>query len=141
MKWFFDTSVLVPAFLEDHEHHERSLEAFLRADKKHGCCAAHGLAEFYAVVTRLPGRYRMSGDQVMLLIQNIRDRLAIISLAADEYLAVLEESAGAGGIGGTVYDALLMRCANKSSAETIYTWNVKHFQQFGGEISKRVRTP
>jgi len=50
----FDTSVLVPVFLEDHEHHERSLQAFLGADRRRDCCAAHSLAEVYSAMTRLP---------------------------------------------------------------------------------------
>jgi len=25
--------------------------------------------------------------------------------------------------------------------ETIYTWNLKHFQQMGPEITRRVKTP
>jgi len=141
LKWFFDTSVLVSAFVEEHVHHERSLAAFLRADKKSGSCSAHSLLEFYAVVTRLPGRDRISTDQVLLLAQNIRDRLAIISLSSEDYFAVLERTAEARVFGGTVYDILLAHCALKASAQILYTWNVKHFQQFGGEIAKIVRTP
>ena len=141
MKWFFDTSVLVPAFVEEHVHHELSLAAFLRADKKTGCCSAHSLVEFYAVVTRLPGRDRISSDQVLLLVQNIRDRLTIISLSSEDYFEVLERTAAARVFGGTIYDILLAHCALKASAEILYTWNVKHFQQFGGEIAKRVKTP
>jgi len=53
MKWFFDTSALIPTFLEDHEHHESSLRAFLKADRRSACCAAHSLAEVYATLTRL----------------------------------------------------------------------------------------
>jgi predicted nucleic acid-binding protein len=141
LKCFFDTSVLVPAFVEEHVHHELSLAAFLRADKKTGCCSAHSLLEFYAVITRLPGRDRISSDQVLLLVQNIRERLTIISLSPEDYLTVLEKSAAARVFGGTVYDVLLAHCALKASAEILCTWNVKRFQQFGGEIAKRVQTP
>jgi predicted nucleic acid-binding protein len=141
LKWFFDTSVLVAAFLGDHHHHERSLDAFLRADKNHGSCAAHSLAEFYAVITRLPGKHRMSTDQVFLMVQNIRDRLTLISLSPTEYLAAIEEAAATQITGGTVYDVLLAHCAHKASAEMILTWNVKHFQQFGRGIANRLRTP
>jgi predicted nucleic acid-binding protein len=133
--------VLVPAFVEEHVHHERSLAAFLRADKKTGCCSAHSLIEFYAVVTRLPGRDRISSDQVLLLVQNIRDRLAIISLSSEDYFAVLERIAAARVFGGTVYDILLAHCALKASAQILYTWNARHFQQFGDEIATIVRTP
>jgi predicted nucleic acid-binding protein len=58
VKWFFDTSVLIPVFLEDHEHHELSLAAFVPAEKKRACCAAHSLAEVYAARTRLLGKHR-----------------------------------------------------------------------------------
>lgn len=133
--------MLVPAFVEEHVHHERSLAAFLRADKKTGCCSAHSLIEFYAVVTRLPGRDRISSDQVLLLVQNIRDRLAIISLSSEDYFAVLERIAAARVFGGTVYDILLAHCALKASAQILYTWNARHFQQFGDEIATIVRTP
>ena len=72
MKWFFDTSVLIPAFIEDHEHHEASLSAFHEADRRSSCCAAHSLAEVYSTLTRLPGRHRLSGEQVLLFLENIR---------------------------------------------------------------------
>ena len=64
----FDTSVLVPTFLGDHEHHEASLDAFLRFGKRQACCAAHSLAEVYATLTRMPGKYRVSCEQAMLFL-------------------------------------------------------------------------
>jgi predicted nucleic acid-binding protein len=72
LRAFFDTSVLIPVFIEDHEHHERSLKAFVDTDKKRDCCAAHSLAEVYSTMTRLPGRHRLSGEQVLLFLENIR---------------------------------------------------------------------
>jgi predicted nucleic acid-binding protein len=141
MKWFFDTSVLIPTFLEDHEHHEPSLKAFLKADKHAACCGAHSMAEVYATLTRLPGRHRLSGEQVLLFLENIRERLTLVTLDAAEYSAALRQSAAAGIVGGAVYDALLAHCALKVRSEIIYTWNVKHFQQLMPEIARRVRTP
>jgi len=141
LKWFFDTSVLIPAFLEDHEHHEPSLRAFLKATKQTGCCAAHSLAEMYATLTRLPGRHRLSGDQAVLLFENIRERLTLVILDAEEYYAALQAAAAARIAGGTVYDALLAQCAAKAEAEVLCTWNVKHFQQMSPRIEARVETP
>jgi len=141
MRAFFDTSVLVAVFLEDHEHHERSLKAFVGADKRRDCCAAHSLAEVYATMTRLPGRHRLSGEQVMLFIENVRERLGLIALSGEEYHAAIKEAAEAGVIGGTIYDALIARCALKAKADTIYTWNTRHFEQFGLAIAKGLRTP
>jgi predicted nucleic acid-binding protein len=62
-------------------------------------------------------------------------------LNADEYAKALREPAALGIVGGGIYDALLGNCALKARAETIYSWNVKHFERLGPEISKRVKTP
>jgi predicted nucleic acid-binding protein len=141
MKWFFDTSVLIPTFLEDHEHHEASLSAFLEADRQSSGCAAHSLAEVYSTLTRLPGRHRLSGEQVLLFLENIRERLTLVTLDPEEYFAAVQEAAAAGIVGGAIDDALLAQCALKTRAETIYTWNVKHFQRINSEIAPRVKTP
>ena len=141
MRWFFDTSVLIPTFLEDHEHHEASLKAFLRADKRSACCGAPSLAEVYATITRLPGRHRLSGEQVLLFLENIRERLTLVTLDGEEYFAAVRQCALEGIVGGAVYDALLAHCALKVQAEIIYTWNVKHFQQMAPEIARRAKAP
>jgi predicted nucleic acid-binding protein len=141
MKLFFDTSVLVAAFLGHHPHHDASLVAFLSADKKTACCAAHSLAEVYSTVTRLPGKTRLSGEQALLFLDNIRERLTLISLDGREYYNAIEHAAAAGIIGGAAYDALLGECAIKAGADTIYTWNVSDFQRLGSAIARRVKTP
>ena len=132
--------MLIPVFIEDHEHHERSLRAFVDADKKQDCCAAHSLAEVYSTMTRLPGRRRLSGEQVLLFLENIRERLSLVTLTGDEYHAAIKDAAEAGVVGGTIYDALIARCAVKAKAEAVYTWNTRHFQLFGAAIVKRLRT-
>ena len=133
--------MLIPTFFEDHEYHAASLRVFLRADKKQACCGTHSLVEFYATTTRLPGRHRLSGEQVLLFLENIRERLTIVTLDDQEYYAVLKHAAEAGIAGGAAYDILLASCALKAGAEIIYTWNVRHFRRFGPEVVKRIRTP
>ena len=141
MRAFFDTSVLVPAFYGDHQHHSASVDCFLRFSKKHACCGAHSLAEVYASLTRMPGQHRISGEQAMLFLGDMRERLTIVSLDDQEYFEAIAAAAAAGVVGGTIYDALLVQCALKARSEIIYTWNVKHYGQFGSEAAKRVRTP
>ncbi len=141
MKSFLDTSVLIPVFLEDHEHHEASFALFAQADRDRSFCAAHTLAELYSVLTRLPGRHRLSGDQVVLFLQNIRERLTLVALTPSEYYAALQDAAAKGVVGGTIYDALLVRCALKVEAEAIYTWNEKHFRQLGPDVLAKLKTP
>jgi hypothetical protein len=85
VKAFLDTSVLVPVFYGDHVHHAASLDLFARFDQKDVCCGAHSLLEVYSTLTRMPGKHRISSEQGMLFITNIRERMTIVSLSADEY--------------------------------------------------------
>ncbi len=141
MKAFFDTSVLLAAFLDDHEHHEPSLRALSGVTAKTGCCAAHTLAELYATTTRLPGRRRLSCEQALLLIENVTTTLDLVHLDGSQYVAAVENAAAAGVIGGTIYDAMLLACANKVRARVIYTWNVGHFQRAYPQAAGRIQTP
>jgi hypothetical protein len=54
---------------------------------------------------------------------------------------MLEASAAAGLGGGAIYDTILGHCALKAGAETIYTWNTKHFLRLPEPIADRVATP
>ena len=141
MKGFLDTSVLLPVFYADHVHHQASLAIFVKLGTATGCCGAHSLAEVYATLTRMPGKHRISGEQAMLFIGSIRERLSVVPLDGDEYVEALKSAAALGIVGGNIYDALLAHCAIKSKAETIYSWNSRHFAQCGTHITKRLRTP
>ncbi|HEX7360488.1 MAG TPA: PIN domain-containing protein [Bryobacteraceae bacterium] len=141
MKGFFDTSVLVPVFYGDHVHHRASLDRFTQYNKTSGCCGAHSLAEVYATLTRMPGKHRISGEQAMLFIGSIRERLALVALTGEQYADALANSAACGIVGGGIYDALLARCAIEARAETIYSWNIRHYSQCGAEIVSRLKTP
>ena len=141
MKGFFDTSVLVPVFYGDHVHHSASLNLFIQFDKNTGCCGAHSLADVFSALTRMPGKHRISGEQAMLFIGSIRERLSVVSLTGDEYADALGASAARGIVGGGIYDALLAHCAIKAQAEVIYTWNGRHYSQCGPEVTQRLRTP
>ena len=141
MKGFFDTSVLVPLFYRDHVHHGPSQELFIQFNQSTGCCGAHSLAEVYATLTRMPGKRRISGEQAMLFIGNIRERLSMVALSGEEYADALEASAARGIVGGAIYDALLAHCALKAKADAIYTWNVRRYALCGPEVTGRLHTP
>lgn len=130
MRALLDSSVLVPVFVGDHPHHKASLDIFLRFGRRQSCCAAHSLAEVYATVTRLPGKYRVSAEQALLFLREIRDRLTTVTLNDEEYYAAMERASACGVVGGAIYDVLVANCALKARAEVIYTWNVRHFAQF-----------
>ena len=141
MKWFFDSSVLVPALLPDHEHHARSFAAFAAARPKNAACAAHSLAEVYATLTRYPGKQRLSAESADLLVQEIEHRFTLVWLDGDEYRAAVRRIAKVGIVGGAVYDGLIAACALKAGADHLYTWNERHFSLLGAEIQKLITMP
>ena len=141
MKAFLDTSVLVATFYADHEHHPSSIDLFLRFGKKDACCGAHSLAEVYATLTGMPGKRRVSGDEALLFLGDIRERLTLIALDEREYFQVAEATALGGLAGGSVYDAILGHCALKAKAKVIYTWNTRDFLRLSPAIAGRVRNP
>jgi predicted nucleic acid-binding protein len=141
LREFLDTNVLVAAFWEGHAHHELSFRLFENTSKATSCCALHSLAEFYATMTALPVKPPIPPEQALLFLQEIRERLTPVFLATDEYYDEIVLAAGRGISRGRIYDALILRCAAKSKAETIYTWNLKHFQPISPGLSDRVRTP
>jgi predicted nucleic acid-binding protein len=141
VKAFLDTSVLIATFYADHEHHLPSIDLFLRFDKKDVCCGAHSLAEVYATLTGMPGQRRVSGDEALLFLGDIRERVTLVALDAKEYFQVVEASAAGGLAGGAVYDAILGHCALKAKADVIYTWNTRDFLRLSPAIAARVKNP
>ena len=141
MKSFFDTSVLVPVFVPGHQHHERSLSVFSRADRNSAYCGTHSLAEVYASLTRLPGKYRAAPEQALMCLDTIGERLNLIALEVAEYISAIREAAGLGIEGGALYGALLGACAIKARADILYTWSTRDFQRLGPNITGRLRTP
>jgi predicted nucleic acid-binding protein len=141
MKEFFDTSVLIGAFWRGHPHHQASLKLLSAANRRKSACAVHTLAEVYATMTALPVKDIMSPDQALLFVQEVRDRLTIVTLTEEEYYTTIEQAAALRFTSGRIYDALLLRCAAKVKAGTVYTWNLKHFRAINPALADRIHTP
>lgn len=141
MKAFFDTSVLVAAFWGGHVHHQPSVKLLGAANKKQFACGIHSMAEVYAVMTALPVKPMIPPEQALLFVEEIRDRLALVSLTGEDYFNAIQRAAERGFTSGRVYDALLLACAAKVHAETIYSWNVNHFRALSPGLASRIRTP
>ncbi len=141
MKRFFDTSVLVAVFYGDHPAHEAAIQCFQEATPKTAFCAAHSVAELYAVMTRLPVRPTIAPEQCMLFVNDLRERFTLVSLTGAEYVATVASAAKAGLSGGKVYDALILACAGKAGAEVVYTLNAKDFERIAPDLAGRIQSP
>lgn len=139
MSILFDSSVLVAVFYGDHQHHEASAKCFQAAGKA-DFCARRSLGELYATLTGLPVRPRISGLDGIKIVDQVRGRLSLATLADDEYFAALD-AASRSTVGAAIYDLFIAHCALKAQVSTLLTWNVQHFIRFGAEIAQLVKTP
>jgi predicted nucleic acid-binding protein len=131
MRVFLDTSVLVAAAVHAHAGYARAAAVWdrVQSGEDEGFISAHSLAEMYSVLTKSPPPVRHTPEQALLSIEeNVLKHFKIASLSGADYTALTREAALAGIQGGTIYDAVLLRCAVKAEAEAIYTLNLKHFQ-------------
>lgn len=139
MRVLFDTSVLIPVFLEELPHHEHSYAAWTQSSDS--VLAAHSLAEFYANTTGMPAGLRALPSDVLLFISDLRQRAELVALTADEYMRAITEFAGSGHTGAKIYDFLIARCALMARVDTICSWNLRDFARFGPEVTAKLKTP
>ena len=144
MKAYFDTNILIAAFIQEHPHHtqsfrlvERVVNGTLRAYS-----SAHTLCEFYSVVTRAPFRPRVQpGEAGRYLEENILPHFELVALSREDYRDLLRIWINAGLVGGVVYDTLHLKCAQKSGCDRIYTWSAADFQSLAPHLPAKICTP
>jgi predicted nucleic acid-binding protein len=138
---FLDTSVLVPLFGPYHIHAEASRRKFGELPRHERCCSQHSLAEVFNTVTKTSTVHRASPSQGVEFIEFLKREMLVIKLVPEDYMEAARATAD-GNLGGPlIYDALLLQGARKVNAETIYTWNVRHFQRLAPDLAGRIRTP
>jgi predicted nucleic acid-binding protein len=67
--------------------------------------------------------------------------LAGIGLTEKEYYRVIEQAAEHSLTGGAIYDRLILECAQKCSADVVYTLNKKHFAALAPALAARIKAP
>jgi len=104
--------------------------------------ASHSIAEFYAVLTTLPVKPRITPETALRLIsENVRNIARIVTLSVSDYEATVERLVGLGLPGGAVYDALIARAAEKSGAESVLTLNTADFERVWPEAKSIISQP
>ena len=140
MKQFFDTSVLISAFVEDERCHEACAAAVAAAQD--GFVYAHALAECFSILTG--GRLSVqlpAADATRIIEANVYDRMSVISLTPRESMRLLADCHRLGVRGGGVYDCLHLAAARKGGAEELLTLNVRHFAAFAPDLASKIRQP
>ncbi len=97
-----DTSVVVPALIQGHEHHDTTRAVMASLPR----IPAHVAIESYSVLTRIPAGYRLgASDAAALIVDICRD--PVLTLPAETYRELLTEVGLADIAGGAAYDALI----------------------------------
>lgn len=142
MTFLCDTTVLFAASDAGHRHHSRSLAVVATAAPATSFVAAHSLAELYATLSGVPAPRMRRTDQVLAAVEQAARAFTPVPLDMSDYLWVLRHVAGQEARSGRIYDALILRCAERAGAETVYTWNVADFERIAWpEVVERIRTP
>ena len=131
MKVLFDTSVIVPALVDQLSRHPSCFETYISytSGENQGVCSTHCLAECYAVLSALPLPRRITTEEALQLIkESVLKRLEVVSLDQADYLEAITAAAKHGLTSGIVYDALHVVAAKKASCIRIYTNNLDHFR-------------
>ncbi|TVS11129.1 MAG: PIN domain-containing protein [Wenzhouxiangella sp.] len=136
-----DSSVLIAAVLDWHEHHPASHQEVERLAASDGAAVipTHALLESYSVITRLPAPHRLRpNDARDLLDGSFRDW--VTAPAPEQIWSLIGQLADAEMVGGAAYDALIVESALAAGAVEIVTWNINHFQRAAANRLK-VRSP
>lgn len=72
-------------------------------------------------MTKLPVRPPIPPEQVFLFIEELPARLTLVGLDEKEYMSTLRQVVLRKFLGGLICDPLLLACARKWGAKTIYT--------------------
>jgi predicted nucleic acid-binding protein len=135
MKVLFDTSALVTAVVDQLPNHETALACYRRfAQPRRGAaravCSTHAIAECYATLTALPLACRIQPAEAARLIEeNFLMHLDAVPLSVTDYQAALARVASLGLRSGVIYDALHVRCAERSGCRRIITYNTVDFER------------
>ena len=140
--YFLDASCVVAAVCEWHRHHEVTRKEIERrkAAGETAVLAAHGLAEAYSVLTRLPEPHRLRPEDALAVLEANWGQTRLVALVPSEYRSTLGRCRDAGIGGGAVYDALIASCARKARVGELVTWDAGVFERFLDD-EPVVRTP
>jgi predicted nucleic acid-binding protein len=144
MKALLDTSVLVAALVESHPMHARAHPWLDRAigGEFDWAVAAHSLAELYHVLTAYPVRPRIPPEIARQLIQeNIAKKATVVALTATDYMVVVQRMAAMNLAGGVIYDALILRAAERAGVDRVVTFNVDDFRRLWPDGAAKILAP
>lgn len=136
-----DTSVLVAAVHANHPMHAVASTWLDSAFSEHEVLIAHhSVVESYAVLTRLPSKFRLSPQEAqMVLRETLHGNARLASFVAESVWSTLDSIVHRGAAGGPTYDAFIINILAEAGADVIVTFNAREFRGLAGDL--RVAEP
>jgi predicted nucleic acid-binding protein len=144
LKIFFDTSVLVAAFVNAHPKHANCLPWLQKVKKKEieGIISVHSLIEIYSILTKLPLSPRINPALALNLIkENILEDFELVTYGKKDYINLLDELSCGNIAGGASYDGLILNAAKKVTVDKILTLNVNDLIRVCPQLVRIISEP
>lgn len=126
-----DTSVLVAALHANHPNYGPAsawLDSVLASHEV--VVAHHSILETYAVLTRLPAKYRLSpAEAEMVLRRTLSGNATIAAFDSSLVWDALNSVIVAPAAEGASYDAFILYLLTSSGVEEVVTYNVRHLRR------------
>lgn len=137
MKLGVDTSVLVSAVHANHPLHVPSASWLDDAFSAHEIVVAHhSVIEAFAVLTRLPAKYRLSPSEAEMVIHGtLHGNVRIAPFDSGSVWQALDFVAAAPAAGGAAYDAFIIHLLATAGVERIVTYNVREFRRLTDDVA------
>jgi len=129
-KFYFDTSVLLPVLIQEHENHSACKELLTNALKSGTALtsATHAYAELYRHLTKNRPPYNLLPEEASIaVVDNLGKLLEIIAMDRKDYELAIARCVKLNLTGAVIYDALHLQAALKAGAEVLYTDNLRDF--------------
>ena len=93
--------------------------------------AHHSILEAFAVLTRLPGRLRTNGSEARQLIETtVKTNMEVAPFDAPSIWSCLDSLTQQAAVGGGAYDGFILTLLRDAGAESLATFNTRHFARF-----------
>lgn len=131
-----DSCILVAGVHANHPLHAIASDWLIRNIPLNKLIVAHhSILEAYAVLTRLPGEFRISSSEARKLLETtIQPNMRIAAFSETSIWDYINSLVLQQAIGGHAYDGFIAEILIHSGVEAIATFNVFHFTHLASHV-------
>lgn len=136
MKIGVDSSIIIAALHANHPLHAAAAQWLNNAFDNHEVLVAHhSVLESYAVLTRLPGEFRLSPAEARTALEStLRENAAVAEFSARDIWWIVANIGEAPASGGAAYDAFIIEVLRSANAEAVATFNASDFRRLSHSL-------